>query len=362
MKNLKNVNGSWLVDISVKQPGGKLKRIRATFPTKTEAQGYLDLIRSQKAMRRIGIEVPEARSHNLLFKDFAEKVIAGKGASRPKTCASRRVRLNALLRAKTFDGKRLSEIRTEDIANYHAARAAERKASANLELGFLKMVFQRAVEWGELARNPADPVKRFPIPATKLRILADAEAALLLNAARPDLVPVLQVLLTTGMRPHEVFALQWEHDGWDSEKGLRASIVALGRKVIFIPGLLAKNHKDREVPLSPELVEMFERLRRSSKSEKVFPWAKCPDAFMEAVKAAKLKNVTLYTLKHTAASRMVKSGVDIVTVSEILGHSDGESKRTAIERVSRIYFQAPKVADSPAAAVQSERAHAETVN
>jgi hypothetical protein len=118
---------------------------------------------------------------------------------------------------------------------------------------------------------------------------------------------------------------------------------------------------------------MFEGLQRDSKSDKIFPWADCPGIFQDAVKAAKLKNVTLYTLKHTAASRMIRAGVDIVTVSEILGHSDikqtirychsdGESKREAIERVSRIYFQAPKVADAPSAIARPEPAHAGMVS
>jgi integrase len=368
-KNLKLIDGKWTVDIEVKG-----KRLRRSFPTKAEAEIALAVLRNQRAMQRLGIEVPEAKSHDLIFADFAEKVLAGLGATRFETRKSRRVCLNALLASKIFDGKRLGEITSEDVANYHTARA-EKKPSANAELGFLKMVFKRAVEWGELTRNPADPVKPFRIAATKLRILTDAEVALLLNAASPTLVPVLRVLLTTGMRPHEVFALRWEHDGWDTERGLCTSILALGKKVIFVPGLLAKNHKDREVPLSPELVEMFGALPRDPKLEgKVFPWGDCPPAFTEAVKAAKLKNVTLYTLKHTAASRMIRAGVDIVTVSEILGHSDikmtmiychsdGQSKRDAVEWVSRIYFQSAPAVDAPAAAQPEGQAQADkTVN
>ena len=57
---------------------------------------------------------------------------------------------------------------------------------------------------------------------------------------------------------------------------------------------------------------------------------------------------------------MIRAGVDIVTVSEILGHSDikmtmrychseGASKRDAIERVSRIYFKTTPVAECPLA-------------
>jgi len=59
-------------------------------------------------------------------------------------------------------------------------------------------------------------------------------------------------------------------------------------------------------------------MRGSAESTKVFLWRETPRSFGEAVKAAKLKNVSPYTLKHTAASRMIKAGVDIVTVAEIL--------------------------------------------
>ncbi|MBE3065309.1 MAG: site-specific integrase, partial [Spirochaetes bacterium] len=321
-KNLKLKDGEWLVDISVMQPGGKLKRFRGAFPTKTEAQNCLALIRSQKAMRRLGIDIPDTKRGEVFFKDFAEKVIVRQGELRPRTKKAQRKYLNAILGSELFKGKRLGEITTEDIAHHHANRGIDKKPSANAELGFLNMVFRRAVEWGELTRNPAAPVKRFRLPLTKLRILTDDEAELLLNASSSRLVPVLRALLTTGMRPHEVFALHWEHDGWDTEKGLAKSIVAIGKKTIFIPGLLAKNHKDREVPLGSDLLKMFRELHGAAVSGKVFPWNSCPREFMAAVKAAKLKNVSLYTLKHTAASCMIKDGVDIVTVSELLGHSD----------------------------------------
>ena len=358
MKNLKYVNGMWLVDISVKQAGGKLKRLRAAFHTKTEAQAHLDLIRSQKAMRRLGIEVPVAKTTDILLKDFAEKVIAQQAEVRPRTLKAQRDSLKALMRSPLFAGKTLSEITAEDIARYHAERGADKKPSANSELCFLKLVLRRAVEWGKLDRNPADTIKPYRMALTKLRILTDEEAALLLNAATPQLVPVLRLLLTTAMRPHEVFALHWEHDGWETEKKLSSAIVSMKKRAIFIPGLLSKNHRDRWVPLSPELAKMFMGIPRIDGTDKVFPYKNCPYGFNAAVRAARLKNVSLYTLKHTACSRMVRAGVDIVTVSELVGHSDikmtarychsdSESKRDAVEKVSAVYFKDVQVADGP---------------
>ncbi|MBN2320263.1 MAG: tyrosine-type recombinase/integrase [Acidobacteria bacterium] len=42
--------------------------------------------------------------------------------------------------------------------------------------------------------------------------------------------------------------------------------------------------------------------------------------FERAVKAAKLKGVNFHTLRHTAASHLVMSGVDLATVQEIMRH------------------------------------------
>ena len=44
-------------------------------------------------------------------------------------------------------------------------------------------------------------------------------------------------------------------------------------------------------------------------------------ALLAAVKRAGLKKVTWHMFRHTFASRLIRNGVDIVTVKELLGHS-----------------------------------------
>jgi len=109
-------------------------------------------------------------------------------------------------------------------------------------------------------------VKQFREPKNRLRILTDDEIARLLEAAEPRLVPFLKVLLTTAVRSHEALALHWPHDGWDTEKGFGVSVVSLKKGVIFIPAALAKNRRDRVIPLSMELMDLFEALPRDPKS------------------------------------------------------------------------------------------------
>jgi integrase len=353
-RNLKQVDGKWYVDFTSR---GKRIRQFAGY-TKAQARNTLAKMRIEQLDERLGLKKPER--HNTSFEDFAEGFIVKHSKGRPKTREAQAACLRALLKSDLFKGKCLMDITAESIAKYHADRGADRLVSANREIGFLKQIFQRAVEWGELDRNPAALVKKFHEPKNRLRILTDDEVVRLLEAAEPRLVPFLKLLLTTAMRPHEALALHWPHDGWDTEKELEVSIVSLEKRVIFIPANLAKNHKDRVIPLSPELMALFEALPKNLNSGKVFPWFHTPVGFRPAVDAARLKDVVLYTCKHTAASRMIRAGIDIVTVSELIGHSDPkmtlrychsslETKQEAVDTLSRIYLQTPKPAAETAA-------------
>jgi integrase len=51
------------------------------------------------------------------------------------------------------------------------------------------------------------------------------------------------------------------------------------------------------------------------------PLKKIRNAFLLACKRANIKNLRFHDLKHTFATRLVLSGVDLATVSKLLGHS-----------------------------------------
>ena len=68
-----------------------------------------------------------------------------------------------------------------------------------------------------------------------------------------------------------------------------------------------------------------------------------------AADKAGIKGLTIHHLRHTAASRMLKAGVDVKTVQEILGHSslditlrylytDSTATRDAIAKLSGTYL------------------------
>ncbi|MGB7751847.1 MAG: site-specific integrase [Candidatus Acidiferrales bacterium] len=95
----------------------------------------------------------------------------------------------------------------------------------------------------------------------------------------------------------------------------------------------------------------MEAWQLNKKNENVFynpqtgrPFVDLKAGFALACEKAGITDVTWHTLRHTFASRLVNSDVDIVTVKELLGHSsisvtmryahtNIDSKRTAVEKL-----------------------------
>ena len=71
-------------------------------------------------------------------------------------------------------------------------------------------------------------------------------------------------------------------------------------------------------------------------------------SFEVARRRAELKGITIHTLRHTAASRMLEAGANLVAVKEILGHSkiemtarylhaNDESRQRAVDKLGEIF-------------------------
>jgi integrase len=293
----------------------------------------------------------------MIFEDFIkEKSAIFCGGKREKTLISYETSKNHFFAGDGFfKDKRLSEITSELIEQYVAERKAEvSEYSVNQDLAFMKLIFRKAQEWGYVVSSPVSKIKLFKEEESDMRILTDAEAQRLIEAAGSNyhlahLQPILIVALTTAMRKKEICRLRWEFEGYENEKELADSIVDLKKRLIYIPSELAKNHKKRYIPLSPFLIDFFEKLKENSRSDYVFNVENFYHSFKTVKKLAEIKGrLRIHDLRHTAISRMIEAGVDVVTVSRIAGHSNiqttqiychpsDRAKREAIEKLSEIY-------------------------
>ncbi len=219
----------------------------------------------------------------------------------------------------------LSGITRADIEKYQdelMSTESQRKqplkpATVNRRMACLRHLFSKAVEWKILNSHPCQGVKQFKESNRRLRFLTAEECKTLLDAcpsADPTLRQVIELALNTGMRKSEVLRLKWEHVNLRQE---------------YLEILDQKNGEYSTIPLDKRALEILRSIPRRFDSPYVFtgkikgqPFWDLKRQFEEAVKKSKLEGVTFHTLRHTAASHMVMSGVPLATVKEILRHKD----------------------------------------
>lgn len=133
----------------------------------------------------------------------------------------------------------------------------------------------------------------------------------LVDAASPTIRPVLVMALNTGMRRNEILSLRWND-------------IDLLKGYIFIGH--SKSGRSRKVPINGHFFETLSGLKQDG--EYVFSNAKIgthikdgKTAFRGTCEQAKIKGLRFHDFRHTAASRMIEAGVDLVTVSKILDHA-----------------------------------------
>jgi integrase/recombinase XerD len=164
-----------------------------------------------------------------------------------------------------------------------------------------------------------------PYPKTKNRlpiILSQEEVRSIIDAAS-DLFQraILMTLYSTGMRCEEL---------------ARLAITDIDSKRMVVRIHRGKGGKDRDVPLSPKLLETLREYWRWMKPQTyLFPsrykvrkgspittkgvFEVCRSA---ALKAGIQKTVGCHSFRHSFATHLLESGADLRTIQLLLGHSD----------------------------------------
>ncbi len=194
-----------------------------------------------------------------------------------------------------------------------------RRASANRILSVLKAILNRAFQDGLVADDSAwRKVKPFPkVDEARIRYLSDAEATRLLNACPLDLRRLVRAALLTGTR-------------WGELATLKVADMNLKTAQIYIAE--SKSGKPRHIPMNPEGVAHFKKLIDGKTGDALVltradgkQWGhnhhvRALDAACEVAKISPA--VSFHELRHTYASHLANAGVDLLTISKLLGHAD----------------------------------------
>lgn len=182
----------------------------------------------------------------------------------------------------------------------------------------------------------SNPTENVPTPRhayKEKQVLTEEQLDRFMDVIREDEVwhDLFYTEITTGLRRGELCGLKWED--FDEAKGtLKIRRTLLTEKGGQLTEGETKTGKGRrEITLPGSTVELLKARKQTALTEWIFPdplkpeHPTRPDAAYDRLKVllkqAGLPNIRFHDLRHTFATHALASGVDIKTLSGILGHS-----------------------------------------
>ena len=220
-------------------------------------------------------------------------------------------------------GKSPDKLGPEHLRSYQAYLLRERKlcpGTVENHVAALRFFFVRTLNRHEFRQFLPYPKVRKKLP----KILSREEVAQLIDASS-DLFQrtLLMVLYGTGMRRAEI---------------ARLKITDIDSRRMIIHVVNGKGSKDRDLPLSPALLETLRahwrwlkprtylfpsRMHRDTEqpiTDKIV-WRACTEA---AKRAGLRKRVTPHLVRHSWATHLLEAGTNLRTIQLLLGHEDLE--------------------------------------
>lgn len=224
-----------------------------------------------------------------------------------------------------FGNLKLNEITPLQLERWKTKRldSGVKKCTINRNLGAFKASLNRAVELKYLQYNPISQVKLFKVKDERFRYLADDEKARLLShLPKFDkwFQTIILLALNTGLRKSNIIRLEWENVMLTSDypcivvkpdnfKGNKLHSVPLNKTAYnaLIDWKANQTEQSKFVFINPQTGQPYNNIRKP---------------FARLLKLAEITNFRFHDQRHDCASSLVKNGVDLYTVSKILGHAD----------------------------------------
>lgn len=320
----------------------------------TRSQAEEVLLKLMQDAKENRFSLPKGRKNEPLFQALVKQYIdqlrqiSGKNIERKEKQLETHV-------IPFFKNKPLSQINTFEIERFKNHLKVEfnySDATVNQYLAVLSHFANKAIEWGWIQHKPYT-VKKYKLNNARSKYLTSDQCQKLLDEASKDTYPIIypfiMIALNTAMRRSEILEI-------------RLDDIDLERHMIYIPKAKCGA---RVQPMTAKLakylagyIPMVPKENNGLKQPWLFPsklsksghYETIERPFRRVVLAAGMDpyEVLRHTLRHTAITHLVQSGVDLPTVMRISGHKSlsmvqryshqsGDHIDTAMEKLEKRY-------------------------
>ena len=190
---------------------------------------------------------------------------------------------------------------------------------------------EKAVEENLIRTNPAIDCKLPPKKTREMKVLTREEMQRFIIQAKYDGFLELFILeLATGMRRGEILGLQWD------DLNMKTGVFKISRQVVLLNGKIHISEPKtktsiRTIILPKDIIKILIKYKKTIDSKWLFPSPvkedipRNPSAvrkiLVRTLKKAGCKHIRFHDLRHTFATTALANGMDIKTLSAIIGHN-----------------------------------------